>query len=263
MDWMQRWALPAAQACFACLQLDGAHDLLETGVGAGASAPLLRAQLPPTARYCATDVSKQLVDACKQNHSQQGIEYSVANASALPFEKDSFDRYFSSLTLQIVKTPKKMVSEARRVLRPGGIAAFTIWGTAEKSHMYSLESQVMEDLGVEDDEEHPDSGKFDLGDASKGGGIPKLRAMFQAAGFKTVVAWHQMLALDVFDGQSFVHHRLDQGCNAQDNQDALEMLLDIYNLEIDEFRQALADAADKVIERGEPLGLDAIIVIAK
>jgi SAM-dependent methyltransferase len=208
-------------------------------------------------------VSQQLVDACKRDHDLPGIEYSVSNACKLPFETNSFDRYFSSLTLQIVKNPKTMVSEARRVLSPGGIAAFTIWGTEAGSHMYSLESEVLDDLGVDDDEESQNSFKFNLGDPSKGGGIPKLRSMFKAAGFKTVVAWHQTLAVDVLDGQSFVHHRLDQGCNAQDNREALEVLLDIYNLEIDEFRQALADAADKILERGEPLGLDAIVVIAK
>jgi ubiquinone/menaquinone biosynthesis C-methylase UbiE len=46
----------------------------------------------------------------------------AANAEALPFADGSFDRYLANFTLYLTKRPASMVREARRVLKPGGIA---------------------------------------------------------------------------------------------------------------------------------------------
>lgn len=51
------------------------------------------------------------------------------DALALPFADQQFDAYLSSLCLQWVTPRERMFAECRRVLKTGGIAAFTTFGT--------------------------------------------------------------------------------------------------------------------------------------
>jgi SAM-dependent methyltransferase len=51
----------------------------------------------------------------------------VGDARALPYPDSSFDRAFSLLVLQFIPDSRKAVEEMRRVVRPGGTIAATVW----------------------------------------------------------------------------------------------------------------------------------------
>merc|ERR1740123_2116510 len=62
------------------------------------------------------------------------IKLSVQNAEKLSVYADaSFDRYISSLCLMLTGNAENMLRESYRVLKPQGIAAFSVWGYREKS----------------------------------------------------------------------------------------------------------------------------------
>lgn len=56
-----------------------------------------------------------------------GVEFVRGDATALPFENESFDAVTAAFVLLHLATPERAVAEAARVLRPGGRAAFTVW----------------------------------------------------------------------------------------------------------------------------------------
>ena len=63
--------------------------------------------------------------------SKKFLHYSVGNNEQLAFKDASFDAYVANLSLMLVDNPVNQIKEARRVLKSGSKAAFTIWGRKE------------------------------------------------------------------------------------------------------------------------------------
>ncbi len=57
------------------------------------------------------------------------LRFDEGDAQALPYPNRSFDAVVANLGIHHVSRPGKAVSEALRVLRPGGRLAFTTWAT--------------------------------------------------------------------------------------------------------------------------------------
>ena len=55
-----------------------------------------------------------------------------ADMDALPFADESFDVVTSRLGIMFSPNAERALSEARRVLRPGGTAAFLVWGSSDQ-----------------------------------------------------------------------------------------------------------------------------------
>jgi ubiquinone/menaquinone biosynthesis C-methylase UbiE len=52
---------------------------------------------------------------------QQRLQFQIGDVKKLDFEDDSFDTVFSNTTVHHIPEPRRMLEEARRVLRPGGV----------------------------------------------------------------------------------------------------------------------------------------------
>ena len=122
---MGRWSRQLAE-----LFLDFAGevegDCLDLGCGTGhlAAAILRRA---PGARVTGVDFSPAYVAHARARTDIVGAEFEIGDACALPFADRSFDRALSLLMLHFVPRATEAVAEMRRVTRPGGVAAATVW----------------------------------------------------------------------------------------------------------------------------------------
>jgi ubiquinone/menaquinone biosynthesis C-methylase UbiE len=98
-----------------------------------------------------------------------GARFEVADAQALPFGDDTFDRTVSLFVLNFVPDISAAVREIRRVTRPGGAAAAAVWDYQGGLQMLSWfwEEAVALDPSVEaQDEKHmPLCQQGALGDA--------------------------------------------------------------------------------------------------
>lgn len=89
--------------------------ILDVGGGMG------RMSIPLSARHFVTltDISPQMLDLARP-HASDRLKMRVADARALPFEDGGFDYVICIDVLPHVPDPSTVLSEARRVLRPGG-----------------------------------------------------------------------------------------------------------------------------------------------
>lgn len=98
-----------------------ACKILDIGCGGGLlSNELARAGHPVTG----IDISQTSLDQAKKRDSTGTVNYICCDAAKLPFEKESFDVVCAMDFLEHVEEPEKVVQEASRVLKPGGLFFF-------------------------------------------------------------------------------------------------------------------------------------------
>ena len=98
-------------------------DVLEVGPGPGLTTDLLRTRVP---RVTAIEIDPQLADALRQRTHGQGVEVVTGDATAMPFEAARFSAVVSFTMLHHIPSPQqqdRLLAEACRVLRPGGVFA--------------------------------------------------------------------------------------------------------------------------------------------
>lgn len=103
------------QAAFAGL---GGGTVLEIGAGVGANL----AHLAPGTKLIAVEPNLRMHDRLRRRSQDAGVEIEVVagGAEALPLPDASVDAVICSLVLCTAEDPARVLSEVRRVLRPGG-----------------------------------------------------------------------------------------------------------------------------------------------
>ncbi|MDD5175878.1 MAG: methyltransferase domain-containing protein [Sterolibacterium sp.] len=106
------------------------QDVLDLASGPGvlAQAALLRTY--SGSRIVASDMAEAMLLESKRHHP--GLLHAAADAERLPFPAACFDRVLCGLGLMIFPEEAKALAEIRRVLKPGGRIAVSVWAKAEQ-----------------------------------------------------------------------------------------------------------------------------------
>ena len=105
----------------------GAHgSMLDIGTGPGHMPPVIAARLPEV-RVLGVDLAHEMLSVAERRRLELApdvaarIEYRPADAKRLDFADGHFDTVFSNTILHHIPEPASFLSEARRVLKPGGV----------------------------------------------------------------------------------------------------------------------------------------------
>ena len=98
------------------LPADVPGKVLLSGIGTGLDLPLLPAQH----HYTALDFSAAMLSRAKPRSGSLNVEWVLGDSMALPFPDAHFDHVVLHLILAVVPHPAQCLSEAARVLKPGG-----------------------------------------------------------------------------------------------------------------------------------------------
>lgn len=94
-------------------------DVLEIAIGTGRNVPLY----PHDVSLTGIDVSPGMLEVARARVVELGraVDLRVGDAQALPFPDQTFDTVVCTLALCTIPDDRRAMSEAHRVLRPGGV----------------------------------------------------------------------------------------------------------------------------------------------
>ncbi|ODT07064.1 MAG: SAM-dependent methyltransferase [Mesorhizobium sp. SCN 65-20] len=123
---MGRWSRKLAPKFVDFAGIADGEKVLDVGCGTGSLTFALAKAANPR-EIVAIDFSPVFVAAAQARNNDPRIKISQADACALPFEDNSFDRALALLVLHFVPEAPRAIAEMRRVTRPGGVVAATVW----------------------------------------------------------------------------------------------------------------------------------------
>lgn len=101
--------------------------LLEIAAGTGVVTRALSSALGPGTSIVATDLNQAMLDQAVAVGTAHPVEWRQADAQQLPFPDAGFDAIVCQFGVMFFPDKRKAFSEARRVLKPGGVFIFNVW----------------------------------------------------------------------------------------------------------------------------------------
>jgi len=127
-----RYLVPLIFEAFAAdlvARLEGVRpaSVLEVAAGTGVVTRAMAARLPETVAITATDLNQPMLDYAAAVGTSRPVRWREADAMDLPFDDHSFDAVVCQFGVMFFPDKSKAFSEARRVLKPGGVLIFNVW----------------------------------------------------------------------------------------------------------------------------------------
>jgi ubiquinone/menaquinone biosynthesis C-methylase UbiE len=139
-DWaylFEPYARRANDALFDRAGVGPGTRLLDIACGSGYAASVAAAR---GATVAGLDASEAMIAIARAR--TPGADFRVGDMFALPFDDDSFD--VATSFNGIWKGCEDALAEARRVVRPGGLAGFSFWGSPQRLGLRTYFATLME-----------------------------------------------------------------------------------------------------------------------
>jgi len=156
--------------------------LLELGAGTGETGFEAAARVGD-GRLISTDFSRDMVGVARRRGTELGltnVDYRVIDVESIELHTGSVDGVLCQSTYMLVADPAAALAETRRVLRPGGRLALSVWGSPERNPWASIGVRILVERGHIPPPEPEAPGVFRL--ASEG----RTEALLDRAGFGSV-----------------------------------------------------------------------------
>ncbi|MEO1132089.1 MAG: methyltransferase domain-containing protein, partial [Cyanobacteria bacterium J06639_1] len=102
-------------------------NVLDVACGTGELERLLL-QKYPSLHITGVDISDKMLERARQKlKGYANLSFEHTTAASLPFANDSFDAVISANSFHYFSHPEKVLSEMRRVLKPGGTLTILDW----------------------------------------------------------------------------------------------------------------------------------------
>jgi SAM-dependent methyltransferase len=124
--------------------------VLDLAAGTGETGFLAAPSLLPDGRLITSDREEAMVDAARRLAGALRVtnaEFRVLDADALELPDESVDGVLSRFGYILRGEPPRALAEIRRVLRPGGTLAFSVWAARELNAWMTLPADVMVEHG--------------------------------------------------------------------------------------------------------------------
>jgi SAM-dependent methyltransferase len=124
--------------------------VLELAAGLGDTGLMAASLVGKSGHLIVTDFTPEMVAAARRRAEELGVqnaEFRVLDAERMDLETDSVDGVLCRWAYMLMIDPSAAFAETRRVLRPGGRLAFSVWAARERNPALSLVGGVLEARG--------------------------------------------------------------------------------------------------------------------
>ena len=125
-------------------------SVLEVAAGTGVATRALARELPKHVSIVATDLNQAMLVQASALGITRGVDWRQADAMQLPFPDGTFDAVVCQFGVMFFPEKSKAFSEARRVLRRGGVFIFNVWDSIEENEFADTVTTALESLFPED-----------------------------------------------------------------------------------------------------------------
>jgi len=117
------------------LPTSGLSRVLEVAAGTAVVTRAMAATLPSSVSIVATDLNWGMLAQATAAPILRGVDWAQADATHLPFSDGAFDAVVCQFGAMFFPDKPAAFAEARRVLRPGGVFAFSVWDRIEDNEL--------------------------------------------------------------------------------------------------------------------------------
>lgn len=157
--------------------------VLELGAGTGETGFESAATLGDDGRLISTDFSREMVEVARRRGTQlrlANVDYRVIDAERIELDSGSVDGVLCQSTYMLAADPAAALAETRRVVRPGGRLALSVWGAPERNPWASIGGMILIERGHVPPPEPGAPGVFSMASEER------TRALLNDAGFTSV-----------------------------------------------------------------------------
>jgi SAM-dependent methyltransferase len=124
--------------------------VLELAAGVADTGLMAARLVGQSGRVIVTDFTPEMVAAARRRAEELGVrnaEFRTLDAERMDLKPDSVDGVLCRWAYMLMIDPAAAFAETRRVLRPGGRLAFSVWAARERNPALSLVGAVLVGLG--------------------------------------------------------------------------------------------------------------------
>jgi len=157
--------------------------VLELSAGAGDTGFAAAAIVGERGRLISTDFAPEMVEVARRRGAELGlrnVDYRVMDAERIELDAESVDGVLCQSGYMLMADPAAALSETRRVLRPAGRAALSVWGAPERNPWGSIGGRILIERGQMSPPRIGAPGIFSMASEER------LGAMIVRAGFAAV-----------------------------------------------------------------------------
>ncbi|MGH3092505.1 MAG: class I SAM-dependent methyltransferase [Gaiellaceae bacterium] len=157
--------------------------VLELSAGPGDTGFAAAAIVGEHGRLISTDFSREMVEVARRRGAElglQNVDYRVMDAERIELDADSVDGVLCQSGYMLMADPAAALAETRRVLRPAGRLALSVWGAAERNPWASIGGRILVERGHMPRPEPGAPGIFGMASEER------TRALLEGAGFAAV-----------------------------------------------------------------------------
>ncbi|HEX3831042.1 MAG TPA: methyltransferase domain-containing protein, partial [Solirubrobacteraceae bacterium] len=183
-DRIRDWGMPVSAAMVEALALRPGQRVLELAAGPGDTGFMAAQLVGPGGTLVSSDGADAMLDVARARAAELGVdnvEFRQLELEWIDLETATVDAVIVRWGIMLIVDPEAAAREVRRILRPGGRAAFAVWDTPQKNPWAVIPGRAMVELGHAEPPEPGAPGMFSLA------GDGQLAELLEGAGFQDVV----------------------------------------------------------------------------